>query len=454
MASNDVARLIEADHKCLWHPFTQMKEWLNEPPLIIAAGEGSYLIDVYGRRYLDGVSSLWVNLHGHKRKEIDEAVKAQIDKISHSTLLGLANVPSIELAKALIEVAPAGLTRVFFSDNGSTAVEIGLKIAFQYWRNLQGQGSRKTRFVSFFNAYHGDTLGAVSVGGIDVFHSIYKPLLFETFKVEYPHCYRCSHGSTYPECKMACSNALETVLRCYADEIAAVIIEPLVQCAGGILTAPPGFLSVVADRCKEHRVLLIADEVAVGFGRTGTMFACEQEGVRPDIIALAKGITAGYLPLAATLVTEEIFNAFLADYAEMKTFFHGHSYTGNALGCAAGLASLEIFKRDRTLEHLAIKIRHLEDRLRSFRDLGHVGDVRQKGFIAGIELVEDKATKKMYPVERRMGHTVIMAARRKGLILRPLGDVIVLMPPLSISIEELDQLLDITYASIIEVTDT
>jgi adenosylmethionine-8-amino-7-oxononanoate aminotransferase len=446
--------LAAADQRYLWHPFTQMKEWMKEPPLIIAAAEGSYLIDIDGNRYLDGVSSLWVNIHGHRRKEIDEAIKEQIDRVSHTTLLGLSSIPSILLAKELVERAPPGLAKVFFSDNGSTAVEIGLKIAFQYWHNLEAGRSARRRFVAFRNAYHGDTLGAVSVGGIDTFHEIYRPLLIETFKVEYPYCYRCSRGRRYPACSLACTAELEEVLKNHGHEIAAVVVEPLVQCAAGILTAPPGFLEAVATLCKKHDVLLIADEVAVGFGRTGKMFAVEHEGVCPDILALAKGITGGYLPLAATLVTERIFDAFLADYAEMKAFFHGHSYTGNPLACAAGLASLRVFDEDRTLERLGAKIARLGERLEEFRHLGHVGDVRQKGFIAGIELVQDKEHKKPYPTASRIGHRVIMAARRKGLILRPLGDVIVIMPPLSIAGEELDRLLDIVYTSIVEVTES
>lgn len=448
-----IEALVEADHTNVWHPFTQMKEWMEEPPLVIAAGEGPYLIDISGNRYLDGVSSLWVNIHGHRRREIDQAIKDQIDRISHSTLLGLASIPSIELAEKLVEVAPEGLTRVFYSDNGSTAVEIGLKIAFQYWQQAQGGKYAKTKFVSFWNAYHGDTLGAVSVGGIDTFHRIYRPLLFDTFKVHYPYCYRCHLERIYPECSLACVAELEELLAHHAHEIAALVIEPLVQGAGGILTAPPGFLKAIADLCKNNEVLLLADEVAVGFGRTGKMFAVEHEDVRLDILAVAKGITGGYLPLAATLVTEQIFNVFLGDYGEMKIFFHGHSYTGNALACAAGLASLRIFKEDTTLEQLAPKIMHLEKRLGAFHDLPHVGDVRQKGFIAGIELVEDKSSRRPYPVHARIGHRVIMEARRQGLILRPLGDVIVIMPPLIISMEDLDRLLDITYSSIKNITE-
>jgi len=452
MPSDKAKELAEADHRHVWHPFTQMKEWHGQPPLIIAAGEGPYLIDIQGNRYLDGISSLWVNIHGHRRKEIDEAIKAQIDRISHSTLLGLAGVPSIELAKKLIEIAPDGLTHVFYSDNGSTAVEVGLKIAFQYWQQVPGGRRTKTRFVSFVNGYHGDTLGAVSVGGIDTFHRLYRPLLFDTLKVHYPYCYRCHLERTYPACSLACVGEVEEVLTRHAHDIAGLVIEPLVQGAGGILTAPPGFLRAVADLCRKNDVLLLADEVAVGFGRTGSMFACEQEDVHPDLLAVAKGITGGYLPLAATLVTERTYMAFLGDYAEMKTFFHGHSYTGNALACAAALASLKIFEDDKTLEQLGHKILHLEQRLEAFRDLSHVGDVRQRGFMAGIELVEDKASHRPYPAEARTGHKIIMEARRHGLILRPLGDVIVIMPAFVITVEELDRLLDITYTSIERIT--
>ncbi|MEW6442890.1 MAG: adenosylmethionine--8-amino-7-oxononanoate transaminase [bacterium] len=453
LCREEIERLVEADHRCLWHPFTQMREWYGQPCLIIAAGEGCELIDVEGNRYLDGVSSLWANVHGHRRREIDEAVRRQLDRVAHSTLLGLAHPAAIELARELVELAPAGLKRVFYSDNGSTAVEAALKIAYQHWAQ-QGTESKRTKkqFVSFHNAYHGDTLGAVSVGGVELFHERYRGLLFPVHKVHYPYCYRCHLGLVHPGCGQACLEELEDLLERSGHTLAALIIEPLVQGAAGMITAPPGHLKAVADLCRRYEVLLIADEVAVGFGRTGKLFACEQEGVSPDLMALAKGITGGYLPLAATLTTESVYAAFLGEAAESKAFFHGHTFTGNPLAAAAALASLEVFRKEKTLEALAPKIRHFETRLEAFRKLEHVGDVRQRGFLAGIELVEDRTSKRPYPVEKRVGVEVILEARRRGLVIRPLGDVIVLMPPLVMSLPELDRMLDITFECIDRIT--
>jgi adenosylmethionine-8-amino-7-oxononanoate aminotransferase len=440
------SRLTEADKQYIWHPFTQMRDYQEIEPVIIERGEGAHLIDIHGRRYLDGVSSLWVILHGHRREEIDHAIIEQVGKISHSTLLGLSNPPAIELAGQLVEITPPGLERVFYSDNGSTGCEVALKMAFQYWQ-LRGEDKRTT-FVSFKNAYHGDTLGAVSVGGIDLFHEAYRPLLFPVLQAEAPYCYRCPLDVTWPECGMACLGTLEKILKDHHQEVAALIIEPLVQGAAGMITQPPGFLQGVRELCTRYGVLMIADEVAVGFGRTGKMFACEHEGVRPDIMVLAKGITGGYLPLAATLTTHEVYQAFLGDYHEFKTFFHGHTYTGNPVACAAALANLKVFEKDRTLEQLAPKINLLSQRLEQFKDLPAVGDVRQQGFMTGIELVAAKETKAPFPPQEQMGIKVIVEARRRGVIIRPLGDVIIIMPPLSITEGELEELLEVIYQSI------
>lgn len=441
--------LSEKDHLALWHPFTQMQEWLREEPLIIERGEGSWLIDIDGNRYLDGISSLWVTVHGHRKRAIDRAIKQQIDRIAHSTLLGLASVPAIELATRLVEIAPPGLTRVFYSDSGSTAVEIALKIAFQYCQ-LRGE-LKRTKFVHFMNAYHGDTIGAVSVGGIDLFHDMYRPLLFEGLMVPAPHGYRCPDNLPEAACERASLGALETTLRGHGEEIAGLILEPMMQGAAGMIPQPPGWLSQVRRLCTDYDVPLILDEVATGFGRTGTMFACEQEQVAPDILCIGKGLTGGYLPLAATLTTETIFGAFLGRYDEFSTLFHGHSYTGNPLACAAALANLDLFKKERTLEKLVPRIRKLKRRLKEIARLPHVGDVRQRGFMVGIELVSHEGTKLPYPAEKRLGHRVCMEARQRGAILRPLGDVIVLMPPLAIKPRELDALLDITRDSIAAV---
>jgi len=443
-------RLAAADKRYIWHPFTQMKDYEGMEPAIIEQGEGSYLIDIHGRRYLDGVSSLWVIVHGHRCAEIDRAIIEQVGRISHSTLLGLSHPPAIELAERLVEITPRGLERVFYSDNGSTGCEIALKMAFQYW---QHRGARnKTQFISFKNAYHGDTLGAVSVGGIDLFHEAFRPLLFPVLQAEAPYCYRCPLNLSLPACGMACLDSLERILKDHHEEVAAVIIEPLVQGAAGMITHPPGFLSGVRELCTRYEVLMIADEVAVGFGRTGKMFACDHEQVRPDVMVLAKGITGGYLPLAATLTTEEVYAAFLGDHHEFKTFFHGHTYTGNPLACAAALANLEVFARDKTLEQLAPKIDFLARRLERFEELPAVGEVRQCGFMTGIELLADKETRAPFPPQEKIGIKVILEARKRGVIIRPLGDVIVIMPPLSISQAELEELVEVIYQSIKTVT--
>ena len=452
-------QLHKKDKKYLWHPFTQMKEWTEETPVIIAEGRGSFLKDIFGRWYIDGVSSIWVAVHGHRKKDIDTALKKQIDKISHSTLLGLTQQPAIELAEKLIKrinaSLPAGLSplsKIFYSDNGSTAVEIGLKMAFQYWRHKGVK--HKKRFLSLHNAYHGDTIGAVSVGGIDVFHRIFSPLLFRSYKAPSPYCYRCKHGKKYPSCKLYCLKKMEKILQQHHKEIAALVIEPIVQGAGGIIVSPPGYLKGVRKLCTRYKVLMIADEVATGFGRTGKMFACEHESISPDILCVAKGITGGYLPLAATITTESLYRAFLGKYQDLKTFFHGHTYTGNQLGCAAAIANLEVFQRERTLKKMQKKIERLEKELAKIAEFPHVGDVRHKGLMAGIELVKDKKTKMPYPLSEKTARRVCFRAREKGLIIRPLGNVIVLMPPLSISHQELKRLIQITAESIKEVTQT
>ena len=443
--------LEDLDRNLIWHPFTQMRDYMEEVPLIIERGEGSYLIDIFGKKYLDGVSSLWVTLHGHKKKEIDDAIKNQLERVAHSTLLGISNVSSIELAKELVEIAPGGLRKVFYSDSGSTAVEIAIKIAFQFWKQ-KGNGRSKHTFLSFTNAYHGDTIGSVSLGGIDLFHEIYGPLLFPVYRAPYPYCYRCPLEKSYPSCGMECLTRVEDILSAHHEEIAALVIEPMIQGAAGMITTPKGYLKGIRELTKQYRVLLIADEVATGFGRTGRMFACEHEAISPDILCLAKGITGGYLPLAATLTTEEIFNAFLGEYEEKKTFIHGHSYTGNPLACAAAVANLKVMKEERVLEKLQGKIQFLLEALKEYRELEHVGDIRQLGMMVGIELVVDKTTKEEYPFKDKIGIKVIKEARRRGLILRPLGNVIVLMPPLSISLDELSEILSITYNSIKAVT--
>jgi adenosylmethionine-8-amino-7-oxononanoate aminotransferase len=445
-------RIENLDKKYIWHPFTQMQDWQNEQQIVIECGKGSILTDIHGKKYIDGVSSLWVTIHGHRKKEIDKAVSGQLRKIAHSTLLGLSNVPAVLLAEKLIRIAPPRLSRVFYSDSGSTAVEIALKIAFQYWQQKGPEFRDKTKFISLSEAYHGDTLGSVSVGGIDLFHRIYKPLLFTSFKIDSPYCYRCPLGKKHPACRLACVAAAEKVLHRYGRRTAALIIEPLVQGAAGMLMQPPGFLSKIRKLCTKYNILMITDEVATGFGRTGTMFACEQENVSPDIMCIAKGITGGYLPLAATLTTEDVYRGFLGEYQEFRTFFHGHTYTGNPLACAASSACIDLFQKENTLAKLKSKIAILSQELERFKDLDHVGEVRQRGFMVGIELVQDRKTKEPFPLENKIGIRVIMECRKKGLIIRPLGNVVVLMPPLSISMNELKRMVQIVYASIRHVT--
>jgi adenosylmethionine-8-amino-7-oxononanoate aminotransferase len=440
------------DQAHLWHPFTALADWAASEPLIIERGEGVYLYDTRGRRYLDGVSSLWCNVHGHRHPRLDAAVREQLARVAHTTLLGVSHPKAIELARRLVESAPAGLTRVFFSDDGATAVEVALKMAFQYWRQKPDPEPRRTRFIALEGAYHGDTLGDVSVGGVERFHAMFQPLLFPVLRAPMPHCYRCPLGLERPDCAMACLDAVEQLLKTHAGEVAAVVIEPLVQGAAGMIVQPPGYLKSLQSLCRRHGTLLIADEVAVGFGRTGTLFACEQEDVTPDFLCLAKGLTGGYLPLAATLTTEEVCAAFNAPAADGKTFYHGHTYGGNPLAAAVALASLQVFSDEATLETLRPKIAHLAKRLTAFAALPHVGDVRQCGLIAGIELVSDKALKTPYPWSAQTGGRVCSLARQRGLLIRPLGDVLVIMPPLSILIEQLDEMLDLMLDCVRRVT--
>jgi len=420
------AALVRDDRACLWHPFTQQQGWVAEEPLIVDRARGCELVDTEGRRYLDGVSSLWCNVHGHRHPRIDSAVRDQLSRVAHSTMLGLSHPAAIRLARKLVDLSPPGLTRVFYSDSGSTATEIALKMAFQWWR--QRGDERRDKFIALRDAYHGDTVGSVSVGGIELFHSLYRPLLFDTLLAE--------PGD---------AGDMERLLAEHGHEVAAVIVEPLVQGAAGMLTHPPGYLRAVRELCDRHGVLLICDEVAVGFGRTGRMFACEHEDVAPDFLCLAKGITGGYLPLAATLATERIYEGFLGHHEDLRTFFHGHTYTGNPLACAAALACLEVFEEERTLERLAPKIGLLSRLLESVSDLPAVREIRQVGLMVGIEI-------EGYELSDRIGHQVTLEARRRGAIVRPLGDVVILMPPLSMSEQDLRRLLAVTAEAIAAAT--
>jgi adenosylmethionine---8-amino-7-oxononanoate aminotransferase len=416
------------DRQVLWHPFTQQAEW---DPLVIERGEGNFLVDTEGRRYLDGVSSLWANVHGHRHPRLDAALRAQLERLAHSTFLGLTHEPGIELAAALVEVAPKGLSRVFYSDSGSTAVEIALKQSFQYWA-LRGKPG-KQRFLRLGDAYHGDTLGAVGVGGIDLFHRVFGPLLVQSIALPTPA--GSADGSETLE-------RLEAELKARADEIAAFIFEPLIQGAAGMLVHPAGFLTKAVELCRQHGVHVILDEVATGFGRTGRVFACEHEGVSPDFLCLAKGISGGYLPLAATLTTEEIYAAFLGRRAELKHFFHGHTYTANPLACAVGLESLRLL-REETLPTAQARIPELAESLGRLEKHRLVREVRRVGMMVGIELHGAP--------DRFLGVEVCDRIRSHGVILRPLGDVVVWMPPLSIRSEEVTLLETATTRALDEI---
>lgn len=447
-------QLREWDLTHVWHPFTPHSVYPHEEPLMVVRGEGHYLITADGKRYLDGVGSLWCNLFGHRRPEIDAAIQDQLGRIAHATFLGNASAPAVALAKRLVDVAPAGLTRVFFSDDGSTAAEVALKLALQYWQQCgDARQTARTRFLTFTNAYHGDTVGSVSLGGIELFHERYRPLLFSTVQAPAPNGYRCPLGADCADgCVSACIRRLEELVERSGPELAAIVLEPGIQGAAGMITQPEGFVRRVRELAQRAGTLLILDEVAVGFGRSGCMFASEREGVAPDLLCLGKGLTGGYLPMAATLTTERIFEAFLGPPAEGRTFFHGHTYTGNALAAAAAHATLDIFERERILESLPGKIGYLAAQLETLRDLTAVGDVRQYGLAAGIELVRDRATKASFPLGERRGMRVCLEARREGVFLRPLGDVIVLMPPLTITTAEIDLLVSAIRRGILAVT--
>ncbi len=444
-------KLKQLDHTYLWHPFTQMQEWMGEDPVIISRGDGHYLVDDHGRKYLDGVSSLWCNVHGHRKKELDDALKDQIDRLAHSTFLGLSHVPGINLAHKLIEIAPKGLQRVFYSDSGATAVEIAMKMAVQYWQLKDD--TQRIRIATLAESYHGDTVGSMSLGYSETFHRYHKSLLFPVIRLTPPHVFRYYQGMAETEAVAAAINDAAEKFAEHGQTLAAMVIEPLMQGAAGMWSQPVGYLQALRDLCRRHGIIFIVDEVATGFGRTGKMFACNHADITPDILCVAKGITGGYLPLAATLTTEEIFAAFLGEYKEFKTFFHGHTYTGNPLGCAVAIANLELFAKEDVVERMQPGVAMLQQRLRDeFSALPHVSDVRQWGYMVGIELAQDAATRQSYPPEKRIGHQVILEARKRSVMIRPLGDVIILMPPLSITDAELSTLLDVVYDCIDTVT--
>ena len=442
-------QLDEWDRRHVWHAFTQMAEY---EPLIIEQASGCTLTDIDGNEYLDAVSSLWCNVHGHRHAKLDAAVHEQLDRVAHVTSLGSSNSTTIRLARRLAELTPGCLEHVFFSDDGSTSVEVAIKMALQYWRQQENPRPEKTCYLTLGEAYHGDTIGCVSAGGIEQFHEMFGPLLFETVSVPAPHPYRAPHGLAADELLPHYLGQLEAVLAENHQRIAAMVIEPLVQGAAGIIVHPPGYLRGARELTSKYDVLLIADEVAVGMGRTGKMFACEHEDVVPDMLCIAKGITGGYMPLAATVTTPEIWRAFLGDYSQGKTFFHGHTYGGNPLGAAVALATLDVFEEEQTLENLKPKIARLAEHLQRISRLEHVGDVRQRGMIGAVELVQDRDTKEPYAWQEKRGARVCEHARGEGVLLRPLGNVLVIMPPLSITLEELDRICEAVHNGIVATT--
>jgi adenosylmethionine-8-amino-7-oxononanoate aminotransferase len=439
------------DAEYVWHPYAQMQEYLATEPLMVVSAEGNYLIDDRGRRLFDGTSALWCNLLGHRVPEIDAAIIEQLGRFAHTTLLGTTHPAAAELAKKLVDIAPKGLNHVFFSDNGATAVEAALKIAFQYRLLKQGKAAaEKAEYLSLDNAYHGDTLGAAAVGGVELFHDIFKPIMLPALKTPSPYCYRCPIGKTPQDCSIDCADDLEQALERADGRVCAVILEPGVQAAAGMLVLPEGFLTRAAAACRKHGALLILDEVATGFGRTGSLFACQRENVTPDIMCVAKGLTGGYLPVAATLATDEIYNAFLGRYDEYKHFFHGHTYSGNALGCAAALATLGLLADGSVVRAVEQKAAALRAALAPLISHPNVGDIRQCGLMCGIELVADRATKSVFPPGDRHGYHICLSLRDRGIFLRPLGDVIVLMPPLSSTEAELAHLASAVRAAVVE----
>lgn len=440
-----VEELVQWDRQYFWHPFTPMSEY---EPLVIACAQGCELVDIRGRRFVDGVASLWCNVHGHRHPVIDEAIRRQLDQVAHVTALGMAHPVTIRLARRLADLAPPPLQHVFFSSDGACAVEVALKMAFQFWRQVDPPQTERTLYVAFDQAYHGDTLGSVSVGGVARFHAMFRPLLFRVLRLPAPDPYRPPPGVAPDQVGQYVLDLLEQALRRHRGQIAAVVVEPLVQAAAGILVHPAGFLRGLREITSRHEVLLIADEVAVGMGKTGTMLACQQEDVVPDFLCLGKGLTGGYLPMSATITTPQVFQAFLGPYEANRTFFHGHTYAGNPLAAAAALATLDLFQRENTLEHVRQMAALLAQRLEPLRQYRHVGDIRQCGLIAGVELVADKATRQPFPAAFRAGARVCRIALQHGVWLRPLGDVVVIMPPLAIRREQLERIVTAVEAGV------
>ncbi|MGH8197237.1 MAG: adenosylmethionine--8-amino-7-oxononanoate transaminase [Steroidobacteraceae bacterium] len=440
------AAIAARDLAVVWHPCTQMQDHERLPLIPIARGEGVWLHDFEGRRYLDGISSWWVNLFGHANPRINAAVREQLERLEHVLLAGFTHEPALALAESLVRLVPAGLTRCFYADNGSAAVEVAVKMSFHYWQNLGRP--RKRRFVTLSNSYHGETLGALAVGDVELYKKVYQPLLMDVITVSSPDCHLREPGESWETHSRRLFGKMERTLAAEADEIAAVIVEPLVQCAGSMRMYHPVYLAMLREACDRHGVLLIADEIAVGFGRTGTLFACEQAGIRPDFLCLSKGLTGGYLPLSAVLTTECVYRAFYDDYTKLTAFLHSHSYTGNPLACAAALATLAIFRDDGVIERNRALSGRLAEATAPLADHPQVAEVRQTGMIAAIEFVKDKAKGERFDWRERRGLRAYEYSLAQGALLRPIGNVIYLMPPYVIEPEQIDWLAGVARGAV------
>nr|WP_211171170.1 adenosylmethionine--8-amino-7-oxononanoate transaminase [Bacillus sp. DNRA2] len=437
----------DLDH--VWHPCSQMKDYEEFPPIVIKSGKGIYLYDENGKQYLDAVSSWWVNLFGHSNERISTALAKQAFQLEHAIFANFTHEPAIFLAEKLVQMTPAGLNKVFFADNGSSAIEVALKMSFQY--HMQNDKPKKTRFLALSDAYHGETLGALSVGGVGLYNEVFLPLLLNTVRAEGPDCFRCPFNERPDRCGTQCLTFIEEKMKLHHEEISAVIIEPLIQAAAGMKMYPPAYLKGLKELCIQYDVHLIADEIAVGFGRTGTMFACEQAGISPDFMCLSKGLTGGYLPLSAVLTTDEVYNAFYDDYQTMKAFLHSHSYTGNTLACRVALEVLKIFEEEEIIEQIQTKSVFMKQQASAaFSDLPYVGEYRQTGMVGAIELVKDKVTKEPFPSSDRMGYQIYKIALEKGLLLRPLGNILYFMPPYVITKEEIRIMIETANDAITE----
>lgn len=437
------------DLKYIWHPCSQMKDYEELPPIVIEKGKGCYLYDVEGNSYLDCISSWWTNIFGHSNPRVNKAIEKQLNEIEHVIFAHFSNKPAIELAEKLTGIAPRGLKKVFFSDNGSSAVEIALKMSFQY--HQQTGRTKKVRFAALTDAYHGETIGALSVGDLDLYSKIYKPLLLDTVRVEGPDCCRCKYGQERSSCKAECFKHMEKALEQYHEELSAIIVEPMVQGAAGMKMYSPVYLKKLRKACNSYDIHLIADEIAVGFGRTGKMFACNHADISPDIMCLSKGISAGYMPMSVVMTTENIYNAFYDDFSNLKAFIHSHTYSGNAMACAAACESLNIFKEENVIENNKVKSKLIKDLVAERADKNpFVVDVRQLGMITALNLVKNKKTKEKFHWKQRTGYEIYKIALKNGLLLRPIGDVLYFMPPYVINEKDIEYMVGKCFDSIDE----